>query len=260
MGKESRKMKITRFFSAITACAAALCAVGCSSGEPEKPILRIGCNFGYPPFEYYSENKEQIGIDIELGKALAEKMGMKAQIVETAWEGILEGLNKDNYDCVISAVTITDGRTEKFDFSDPYITNYQCIMTLKDAEFKPTSPEETAGLKIGVQDETTSDVFIKDFAVSNGFEFKRFAYATASDVFSDLEAGRLDALVCDSMVAENYLKKNDAFEMTWIQEDNPEEFGICVKKGSGELLSDINSALEELKADGTIDEIMKKYF
>ena len=157
-------MKITRFFSAITACAAALCAVGCSSGEPEKPILRIGCNFGYPPFEYYSENKEQIGIDIELGKALAEKMGMKAQIVETAWEGILEGLNKDNYDCVISAVTITDGRTEKFDFSDPYITNYQCIMTLKDAEFKPTSPEETAGLKIGVQDETTSDVFIKDFA------------------------------------------------------------------------------------------------
>ena len=253
-------MKIKRFFSAITACAAMLCAVGCGSAEPEKPLLKIGCNFGYPPFEYYSEDKEQLGIDIELGKALAEKMGMKAQIVETAWEGILEGLDKDNYDCVISAVTITDRRTEKFDFSDPYITNYQCIMTRKDAEFKPTSPKEIAGLKIGVQDETTSDAFIKDYALNNGIEFTRFAYATASDVFSDLEAGRLDALVCDSMVAENYLKKSDMFEMTWVHDDDPEQFGVCVKKGSGELLADINSALAELKADGTLDEIMRKYF
>lgn len=253
-------MKAKKFFSAITACITAFCAVGCGSAEPEKPSLKIGCNFGYPPFEYYSEDKEQLGIDIELGKALAEKMGMKAEIVETAWEGILEGLNKNNYDCVMSAVTITENRTEKFDFSDPYITNYQCLMTRKDAEFKPTSPEETTGLKIGVQDETTSDNFITDFAISSGFEFNRFAYATASDVFSDLEAGRLDALVCDSMVAENYLKKYDIFEMTWIQENDPEEFGICVKKGNSELLADINSALAELKADGTLDEIMKKYF
>lgn len=253
-------MKTKRIFSVITACAAAVCAAGCNSGS-EAPTLKIGCNFGYPPFEYYSEdNKEQTGIDIDLGKALAEKMGMQAQIVETPWEGILEGLDKGKYDCVISAVTITGDRTAKYDFSDPYITNYQCIMTRKSAELKPKSPEETAGLKIGVQEETTSDTFISDFALSNGFEFSRFAYATASDVFDDLEAGRLDALVCDSMVAENYIKTSDIFEMTWIQESDPEEFGVCVKKGNNELLASVNSALAELKADGTLDEIMQKYF
>lgn len=242
------------------AAIAALCLCGCS-GEPEKETLSFGFNFGYPPFEYYSETDgSQTGIDVDLANAIADRLGMKAEIVETSWSEIFDGVNKKQYDCAISAITITDERIQKYDFSDPYITNYQCILTLKDADFKPSSPAETAGLKIGVQEETTSDIFISDYALSNGFEFNRFAFATASDVFTDLEAGRLDALVCDSMVAECYLSKSDLFEMTWIQDDNPEEFAICIKKGNTELTEKINSALNELKSDGTLDEIVNKYF
>lgn len=252
-------MSIKKTAAGITAIAV-LCLCGCSS-EPEKEPLSFGFNFGYPPFEYYSEDDgSQTGIDVDLANAIADRLDMKAEIVETSWSEIFEGVNKKQYDCAISAITITDERLLNYDFSDPYITNYQCILTLKDAEFKPNSPEETAGLKIGVQEETTSDIFISDFALSNGFEFNRFAFATASDVFTDLEAGRLDALVCDSMVAECYLNKSDLFEMTWIQENNPEEFAICIKKGNAELLEKINSALDEIKSDGTLDEIINKYF
>lgn len=252
-------MKIKRIAAGLTTLSA-LCLCGCNS-EPEKETLSFGFNFGYPPFEYYSETDgSQTGIDVDLANAIADRLGMKAEIVETSWSEIFDGVDKKQYDCAISAITVTDERLASYDFSDPYITNYQCILTLKDAELKPTSPEETAGLKIGVQEETTSDIFISDFALSNGFEFNRFAFATASDVFTDLEAGRLDALVCDSMVAECYLNRSDLFEMTWIQSENPEEFAICIKKGNTELTEKINSALAEIKSDGTLDEIVKSYF
>ncbi len=253
-------MKIrVKLKAAVFAALAILSVFSACSSEPEKETLRVGFNFGYPPFEYYSETDgSQAGIDVDLANAIADKLGMKAEIVETSWTEIFEGVEKEQYDCAISAITITDKRLLSYDFSDPYITNYQCILTLKDAELKPSNPDETAGLKIGVQEGTTSDAFITDYALSNGFEISRLAFATASDVFTDLEAGRLDALVCDSMVAECYLNKSELFEMTWIQDDNPEEFAVCIKKGNAELTEKINSALAELKSEGTLDDIINK--
>ncbi len=259
--ERNAKMKMKKFLAAVSAAALVCSAAACGDAETSKQTLRIGCEIGYPPFEYYdTDGVTPIGVDIELGKAIAEKLDMVAEPIDTAWDGIFAGLDKGDYDCVISAVTITPDRILDYDFSDPYIQSYQCIVTMKDASAKPASPDDIAGLRVGYQEETTSDIFITDYAAANGIVFEPYEYAKVIDVFSDLESGRLDAVVCDSPVAASYLGEDSVFEQTWIQDSDPEEFAVCIKKGNTELVEKVNKAMAELKADGTIDEILKKYF
>ncbi|MDE7234799.1 MAG: transporter substrate-binding domain-containing protein, partial [Ruminiclostridium sp.] len=139
-------MKLKRILAGALACAAVLTASSCGAEETTEK-LRIGAEVGYPPFEYYdTDGVTTVGVDIELGKAIAEKLGMEYVLVDTAWDGIFAGLDKGDYDCVISAVTITPDRLLDYIFSDTYIDNYQCIVTMKDAAIKPSSPDEVAGL------------------------------------------------------------------------------------------------------------------
>lgn len=232
---------------------------GCSSKSEE---LSVGMDIGYPPFEYYdSDGTTPVGVDVELSKALAEKMGVEVKLVNTAWDGIFAGLNKGDYDCIISAVTITPERLLDYSFTDPYIQNFQCIVSLKDGNIQVTNPTECEGLKVGYQEETTSDIYLTDYIDANGISVDTYEYAKVMDCFTDLELGRLDAVICDSTVAMNYVTDSDSiYEITWQQDTEPEEFGVCVKKDNTELLDKLNTALKELNDDGTIDEILSKYF
>lgn len=231
---------------------------GCGKSSEK---LKVGMEIGYPPFEYYdTDGTTVIGVDVELAKALGNKMGMEVELVDTAWDGIFAGLDKGDYDCITSAVTITPDRLLDYDFSSPYIKNYQCIVTLNNATVKPAKPEECAGLKVGYQEETTSDIFMTELIASNGMKCETSEYAKVIDVFNDLESGRLDAVICDSTVASSYLGTGSKFKQTWIQDSEPEEFGVCIKRGNTKLTDKINKALEELKKDGTLDKILDKYF
>lgn len=235
-----------------------LSITGCGKSSEK---LKVGMEIGYPPFEYYdTDGTTVVGVDYELAKALGQKMGMDVDIVDTAWDGIFAGLDKGDYDCIISAVTITPDRLLDYNFSDSYIKNYQCIVTLKNASVKPKKPEDCAGLKVGYQEETTSDVYMTELISSTGMKCETSEYAKVIDVFNDLESGRLDAVICDSTVASSYLGTGSKFEQTWIQNSNPEEFGVCIKKGNSKLTDKINKALGELKSDGTLDKILDKYF
>lgn len=248
------------------AAAMLLTATACAKGgsQSDKPVLKVGAEISYPPFEYFdADGTTPIGIDIELAKALGEKMDYEVEFVNTGWDGIFAGLQKGDYDVIISAVTITPDRLVDFDFSDPYIQNYQSIITLADAATKPASPAELAGLKVGYQEETTSDIYITDYAAANGIALEPFEYASVMNAFDDLSAGRVDAVICDSTVAQKYLA-DTKFEETWIQSTEPgavpEEFAVCINKGNDELKSKINAALAEVKADGTLDSIFNTYF
>lgn len=226
--------------------------------------LTVGSDIAYPPFEYFdTDGVTPIGVDVELAYALGEKLGCEVEMVNTAWDGIFAGLAKGDYDIVMSAVTITPERLLEFDFSDPYIENYQSINVLSDGSVKPASPAELAGLKVGYQEDTTSDIYLTDYIDKNGIEVETFEYATVMNAWDDLAAGRLDAVICDSTVATKYLAESK-YEQTWNQSSEsdavPEQFGVCMPKGSPELQAAINKALEEIKADGTLDKIFSTYF
>ena len=250
-----------KILSILAAAVIALSCAGCnSSAGGEKKKLRIGSDIVYPPFEYTDTNGQFTGIDIDLGKALGEKMGYEVEFVNSAWDGIFSSLEKGDFDVIMSAVTITPDRLEKFIFSDPYIENWQSIVVLKDAAKQPASPAELNGLRVGYLVESTSDVYLTDYIAKNGITVETSAYSTVMNAYEDLAAGRLDAVVSDSTVAARYIA-DPKFVQTWLQSDGePELFGVCIPKDKTALRDEINKALAELKADGTVDKILDTYF
>ena len=124
--------------------AAVLSLVSCNkkveAGEftVEKGKFKVGMEIGYPPMEYYdTDGKTPIGFDIELGKAIASKLGLEVEFVDTAWDGIFAGLETNKYDCVISAATITPERLESMEFSKPYVGNGQTLVVNSASGFVP---------------------------------------------------------------------------------------------------------------------------
>lgn len=244
----------------------ALTLFGCSKkaqkGEftVEQGKLKIAMEIGYPPFEYYAEDgKTPTGFDVELGKELAKRLGLDVEFIDTAWDGIFAGLNTDRYDFVISAATITPERVENFLFSDLYIGNGQAIILKKDSNLKIEKFSDLAGLKVGYQAETTSDIYTKKHSAGQ-FSYEECAYDKVMNAYDDLRLGRIDAVVSDNLVSVDYLSKDpDSFKKVW--ESAPDEFfGVCMKKDNTKLKEKADAALAEMKADGTLKAIYVKTF
>jgi len=222
-------------------------------------VLSIGMEIGYPPMEYFgSDGKTPIGFDVEMGKAVAAKMGLEPRFIDTAWEGIFAGVNTDKYDCIMSSVTINDARLKAHNFSYPYIQNTLAIVLPKDSALNVSSPQDLAGLRVSYQEETTSDFFMEDLA-KQGMQFTPFEYDKVMYCFDELKLGRVDVIVTDLLVAYEYVGRADSpFKIVWT--GGEEEFGICMKKGNDAMTTAINKALDELFADGTMLKISQNVF
>jgi polar amino acid transport system substrate-binding protein len=234
---------------------------GDAVGLTLKPgVLSIGMEIGYPPFEYYDvDGKTPIGFDVEMAKALAAKLGLSAEFIDTAWDGIFAGVATDKYDCIISAATITDERKAAYNFTKPYIGNAQSIVLLKNSQIKIQKPEDLAELRVTYQAETTSDIYVTKL-IEEGIKTKVFEYDKVMNCFDELKLGRVDAIVCDSLVAVDYVAPADSpFVIVW-QGVSDEQFGVCLKKGNDALTGALNNALDELFAEGVMAEISQKIF
>lgn len=246
------------------ALASALSVIGCNkkaeAGEftVEKGKLKIGMEIGYPPMEYYdTDGKTPIGFDIELGKAVAAKLGLEAEFIDTAWDGIFAGLETNKYDCVMSAATITPERLQSMEFSKPYVGNGQTIVVNTASGFKPATPADLAGKTVAYQAETTSDIFMEKQAQA-GLKFTPAEFDKVINAFDELKLGRCDAVVADALVYANYAN-DPAYASTWV--GNADEFfGVAIRKGNSALLDKVNAAIDSMKADGTMKSLYIKIF
>jgi polar amino acid transport system substrate-binding protein len=231
-----------------------------SGGLTIKPgVLTIGMEIGYPPMEYLDENGEAIGFDVQMANAIAAKLGLKTEFIDTAWDGIFAGVDTGKYDCIMSAVTITDERLAKHNFTKPYIGNAQALVLLKGSSIKARKPEELNGLGVAYQAETTSDIYMAQLE-AQGLKFTPYEYDKVINCFDELKLGRVDAIICDSLVAFDYIAPADSpFEIVW-QGQADEKFGICLKKGNDALTAALDKALDELFADGTMLKISQDIF
>lgn len=223
--------------------------------------LKIAMEIGYPPFEYYAEDgKTPTGFDVALGKEIAKRLGLEAEFLDVAWDGIFAGLTTDRYDVVMSAATITPERVANYDFSQPYIGNGQALILKKDSTMDWNKPEDAAGKKIGYQAETTSDFFIEKYAATHNFEFVPCEYDKVMNAYDDLKFGRIDCVVSDNLVSVSYLNVPDSeFKRVWT--GTPDEyFGVCMKKGNAALQEKINKAIDDMKAEGTMSKIYIEIF
>ena len=227
---------------------------GADSGADK--VYVFACDVAYPPLEFIDENGDMVGFDIDLMAAIAEESGFKYEIRNTAWDGIFAGLANGAYDGVISAVTITEERAEAMDFSDPYINAGQILVVRKDY-VGGDKLEDFVGKKIGVQQGTTGD-----FAVEAVAGIERHAFDDNQLAIQDLANGNVDAVVCDSTTAIDYVAQNENYagKLKIIGEPFTEEYyGIAVQKGDTELLNLINEGLAAVKASGKHEELINKW-
>jgi polar amino acid transport system substrate-binding protein len=261
-------MKVRKF--AVAALAAmmvlGLALTGCSRKTGSdgltltKGVLTIGMEIGYPPMEYLdTDGKTPIGFDVYMGKAIADKLGLKVKYIDTAWDGIFDGVATGKYDCIMSSVTITPEREKAHNFTKPYIGNSLALVLLKDSKITARTPQDLTGLGVAYQAETTSDIYMEKLA-ADGLKFKPYEYDKVMNCFDELRLGRVDVIITDALVAVDYIAPADSpFEIVW-QGEADEVFGICLKKGNDALTTALDGALDALFADGTMLKLSQDVF
>ncbi|SHE40772.1 substrate-binding periplasmic protein [Alkalibacter saccharofermentans] len=245
-------MKKISLIMAVLLLSAILMFAGCSSDSAGGDVLRIGVDDSYPPMEYRDENNELVGFDIALARAIGEKLDMEVEFVSTAWDGIFQGLETQNYDVIISSVSITPSRLETFLFSEPYLANGQVIV-VKPGDVSVQSPEDLDGKTVGVQLGTTADNAVQKYMEELDIELIK--YDEIIQTFSAMKAGYVDYIVVDYPVAIEYVGNDPAsFEISTAQLTN-EPIGVCIRKDDVELKEKIDQALSELREEGTLAQI-----
>ena len=224
-------------------------------------VLTVGMEIGYPPFEDFAEDgTTPIGYDVDFAKALGEKLGVTVNFVNTAWDGIFQGIGV-NYDCVISAVTITEERKASMLFSEPYINNYQAVVVKKDFAGKIGSFMDLNNMAIAVQKETTSDILMSDYVSTGSINATISANEKVTTCFTQLENGEVDAVVVDSTVADGYLASNpDKFVKIFQDESEPEQFGVAMALDNTALQAAVNEAIAQLTTEGFFESNVAYWF
>lgn len=230
-------------------------SLGAGAYAQSKPVLRVGTDATFPPFEYQDEKTGQFtGFDIDLIKAIADKLGMEVKITNLAFDGLIPGLLAGNYDLVIAAMTITDERAQAVDFSEPYFNAGLVVMTTK-SNTAIKSIEDLKGKVVGVQLGTTGD--LKASEMKGLKAVKRFN--VYPDAVQALFNGNIDAIVLDLPVAAEFVKQFNQLKVVGQPFTN-EYYGIAFRKGNPELVKKVNQALAALKAEGKYDAIFSEWF
>lgn len=210
----------------------------------------------YPPFTYHDDNGELTGLDVELGKALAEKLGVEVEFQEAAWDSLLIGIDTGRFDTVINSVSITDERAEKYDFSDPYYYEARRVVVRADDD-SINGPEDLNGKKIATN---TTNAFIPWYE-ENGAEV--VGIDTSAEAIDLVLSGRADFLGTSVPVLNAYLDEHpdaaDKLKVAFVIPNSEDVIAIPVSKGEPEFLDAINAALAELREEGTLKEISEKY-
>ena len=214
--------------------------------------LTMATNATFPPYEMTTDSGELEGIDVDTAKAIAEKLGLELQIDDMDFDAALLAVQQGKSDMVMAGVTVTDERQNVMDFTDSYATGIQSIIVKEDSDI--ASVDDLAGKKIGTQRGTTGYLYCSDdFGDENVV-----AYDDGLTAVQMLNNGQVDCVVIDNAPAKEFIAANPGLKLldtAYVEES----YAIGIGKGNTELKDAINTALEELKADGTLQAIVDKY-
>ena len=269
--------KLSRILSLLMALALVFTCAACGSEQTasgtdtdaKKETLRVATNAEFEPFESIDKaSGELIGFDIDLMKAIGEKIGYEVKFDNMEFEAVIGAITSGSCDAAISGLTINAKRKKSVDFCDAYYSGAAQILivaandTYYTGTTKEALDEQLKNQKIGVCTGFTGQTYAEGDE-EWGFEgiegAKISIYDNVSLAIADLKNGTINAIIMDDSVAKNAAEENkDAAKVI----DVPltvEEYGIAVKKGNTELTEKINNAFKELKEDGTYDKLLEKY-
>lgn len=259
--------------------------LGCflMAGCGKEDTIIVHTNAYFAPFEYY-DGTEIVGVDVDIMNLVGEKLGKKVEFENTTFSVIIDNVSAGKIcDAGAAGITVTDARKEKVDFSNTYFTSVQYVI-YKDGAMTPDGKDgdveyilwdNLAGKKIGVQKDTTGDIYVAGeingdegfdgVLKGTGAEISRFDNAqVAADAIG---ANQIDVVVVDKLPASYIVDKNDGYSCAALyyagaegEAPSPteESYAICVTKGNDELLNAINEVLEELGTEG-VEELIRKH-
>lgn len=219
--------------------------------------LRMGVEAGHPPFNMRDASGQVVGFDVDIGKALCAKMKVECEVVTSDWDVIIPALNNNAFDFLISSMSITPDRLEAVDFTTPYYTNKLQFLAPVTSELATDLPS-LAGKNLGAQRDTFAGSWLQD---NLGASATILLYDTQQELYDELAAGNLDAILADKYSTFEWLKtdagKNYEFKDKPI--DAADKMGIAVRKGDP-LRERLNQALQDIIRDGTYQKINDRYF
>jgi polar amino acid transport system substrate-binding protein len=226
----------------------------------ERGILRVGCDASYPPFDIVDKQGQIIGFDIDVGNLIAEAIGVKYEVVNTAWEGIFPALQTGKFDMIINGVTITVKRGLAVDLTQPYVTIGQAlgINRQRKPDVKDWRELNEKGTIIAVMLGNAGD-FLATKLYKNA-EIRRFQ--TAPEMVMEVVAGRADAWQWDIPATAFHVGRNQ--DRVYIVEvpktEHREHLGFAIRKGDVVFLNWLNLFITDLRESGKLDELYKKWF
>lgn len=220
------------------------------AAAPADGTLVMATNAYFEPYEYY-EGDQVVGIDVEMAQAVADKLGMELKVEDMEFDSIIPAINSGKANIGVAGMTVTEDRLKNVDFTNPYTTATQVIIVQEGSEI--TGEADLTGKTVGVQLGTTGDIYVSDM---DGVTVEQ--YNKGMDAVQALTTGKIDAVVIDNEPAKQFVSKAEGLKIL-EEEFVTEEYAIAIAKGNEELLGKINTALDELTADGTLQAIIDKY-
>ena len=245
---------------AVLLSAMLLLAMAACGEQPQTPddtqepaVLHMATEGTFPPYEYY-DNGQLVGIDIEVAGAIAEKLGMKLETTDIAFDSIIPGVQAGKYDIGMAGVTVSEDRLQQVNFSDSYATGVQVVIVKEGG--KVQSLDDMADAIIGTQSGTTGFIYASgDFGDDHVKSFTK-----TTDAVEALKNGQVDCVLLDNAPAEALVDANPDAGLSILETAyTVEDYAIAINKDNNDLLTKVNAALAELKADGTLQGIIDKY-
>jgi len=236
---------------------AVLCVIAITACSAEEKTFTVGFDQNFPPMGFVGDNGEFTGFDLDLAAEAAKRMGMKLKLQPIAWESKEMELSSGNIDCIWNGFTI-NGREDSFEWTKPYMANKQVFVVKADSPVKTLA--DLAGKTVVVQMDSSAEAAIEEnqtLLESFGDYIKAEDYNVA---LMDLEAGAVDAVAMDLIVAEYQIKMRGS-KFTILEETlAEEEYGVGFLLGNTELRDKVQKILEEMAKDGKMAEISEKWF
>lgn len=241
----------------------ALAAAAMAASTASADGLRLGTEGAYPPFNYIESDGKIAGFDVEIGLELCKRIGEECTVVAQDWDGIIPGLLASKYDFIIASMFITEERKKQVDFTDPYYLAAMTHVVPKGSDITEFTNAALAGKVIGAQSGTTQADFIEAAYPDADIRL----YPTQDEVNLDMASGRVDLQVGDMLPMLDWTSKSDdgsCCELAGEPITDPafvgDGVGIAVRKEDDALREKLNTALAEIRADGTYKAINDKYF
>ena len=255
-GKERKEKKMKKIVPILLALVMVLSLAACGSTSSESKPLVMATSADYPPYEFIilnDKNEQQyVGIDISVSEKIAADMGKELQVVNMDFDSLMAGLQKGDADMVLAAIEVTEERLEAADFSDPYYTDLPPMILVKaDKAGEYTSIESFSGKSVGAQTGTTkADLVTSDMPGAN-----LVGLTSVNDLVNQLVYDKVDAIVVDGAVAQQYAKSNSDLAVADVSLGEAYPYCVAVQKGDPKgLLPSINETIAKLVADGTIEQ------